>query len=198
MKHLILSFSLATLTLIALNNAPHASASEGTSELRSTTGQSFRCFVSSLLMQDQNYNILVSCRDLLYPAGDNIFEYMLWINPKDGGKAVKLGPLNRGKAQFRTKEAFLTLFVTTELNANVRSPGGNTVMTGTLSPITFLDRPTTPTPTPEGEEGQKAEEEQKPSSGPKLGLAIKRAGAAILLALVAIGGLIFVLTRPRA
>ncbi len=71
-------------------------------------------------------------------------------------------------------------------------------MRGGIQPLTFLERPTTPTPTPEGEipEEEEVAAEQL-STGQRLVLAFKRAGVVILLALVAVVGLVFVLTRPR-
>lgn len=71
-------------------------------------------------------------------------------------------------------------------------------MRGAVETINFLDRPQSPTPTPEGEAAEEVElEEEKPSAGKKLLTALRRAGIVILLALAAVMGLVFVLTRSK-
>src|SRR3989338_4741454 len=125
-------------------------ASEGQVELRSTLGDDSRCFAASVLMQDLNYNILMSCRDLIYPAQPEILSYAIWATGKDDGKVFKLGALNFGKVTFRTPKAFVNIFITQERNVNEHQPKGIVVMKGDLMPITFLEtRPhITPTITP--------------------------------------------------
>jgi len=188
--------ALFSALIVLFFSATRTHASEGTFELRSTGAEDTRCFVASLLMQDFNFRILVSCRDLIYPAGDDIFSYMLWATPKEGGAPIKLGQLAYGKAEFRTNKAFTNLFVTTERNANTKTPSSNVVMRGTLHSITFLERPTTPTPAPPGQEGQEAEA-QTLSTRERLVAGLKRAGLVSLIALVAVIGLVFVVTRGR-
>jgi hypothetical protein len=34
-------------------------------------------------MQDSAFTISVSCRDLLYPASDTVFSYVLWAKPQN-------------------------------------------------------------------------------------------------------------------
>lgn len=172
------------------------SASEGTFELRSTSGEDTRCFVASLQMQDLNYRILASCRNLIYPASENIFSYMLWATPSEGGNPIKLGPLGFGKAEFKTNKAFSELYVTTEQNPNTRTPAGTIVMRGILQPISFLERATTPTPAPQGQR-EETPSAQGTSTTDKLLLGLKRAGLVSLLALVAVIALVFVVTRGR-
>ncbi len=189
-------FGLATKT---------ARGSDGTFEMRSTQGTDSRCYASSLLMQDWNYTILVSCRDLIYPAENGITNYVLWAEPTDGSGLLNLGQLGYGKITFRSNKAFSSLFVTPEGNPGVREPTGSVVMRGVLNPVTFLDRPTPPTPTIEGKEGETKDEGTEVATGEtknlstkeKLFLALRRAGIAALIALVALIGLIFVVTRAR-
>lgn len=172
-------------------------ASEGTVELRSTTDKDYRCFAASLLMENASYKVIVSCRDLIYPPQPDLFTYIMWATPLDGNNPVKYGELGIGKASFETKESFSNLFVTTERNRGVRRPEGQVVMRGGVASISFLDRPTTPTPTssvPKGE-GEPAQEEL--TTGQKLALALRRAGLVIFLALAATVGLVFILTRPK-
>ena len=176
-------------------------ASDGIFELRSLTGDNARCFAVSLLMTNGRYKIVVSCVDLLYPPQPpDIFTYVVWATPIDGNRPVRLGELGVGKAQYEAGQQFSELFVSTEQMANVRSPSGNIVMRATAQPIAFLQRPTTPTPVPEkqpqGETPEQAESENL-STRDKLFTALRRAGIAALLALVAIIGLVFVITRSR-
>ena len=122
----------------------YTKASEGTTELRSTTGKDYRCFVAS--MRVGNYKILVGCRDLIYPTGS----YVLWATSTEDDKPIKLGTLDYGRKEFSSNKAFSSLFVTIESSSKVKSPTGAVVMQGTTQPLSLLERPTTPTPTPEG------------------------------------------------
>ena len=76
-------------------------------------------------------------------------------------------------------------------------------MKGEIKEVEFLEEAATPTPTPAEEEEAVSEEEkveapvQALSTRQKLLLALRRAGIAALVALVAIIGLIFVVTRSR-
>ncbi len=178
-------------------------ASEGTFELQSTDEGNYRCFSVSLLMLNSKFQIIVSCRDLIYPPRADLFNYIMWTTPLDGSKPQKLGSLGVGKANFGTKKSFSSLFVTIEENKNTKSPSSQVVMQGNVQIISFLDRPGVVTPTPE-EATQEAKtqevETQEPATqttGQKLGVAIKRAGLIIFLGLVTIAGLVFVLTRPK-
>jgi hypothetical protein len=180
-------------------------ASEGNIELRSTTREAYRCYAASILMQDQNYNILVSCREIIYPAGDTVFSYILWAQPTDGSAARRLGELGYGRLAAKMNIPFNSLFVTTEPSAGVRTPSGPVVMRGGVSPITFLDRATTGTPVPTLANGERPTgdvtltpvPEEGQTTGSRLGTALRRAGLAALLALIAIIGLIFAITRSR-
>lgn len=195
--------SLVFLSILALSNFKEAFASEGLAELRSTTQDDYHCFVASLLMTSGKFNVNVSCVDLLYPPRPpDVNVYMLWGTSASDDKPVKIGELGVGKAEFDVKTPFTTLYVTVEESSRVRSPGNYIVMEGPVEPIPFLQRPQSPTPTPEdGEEASTEGEEQTDvsqlSTKDKLLLAFRRAGIAALLALVAIVGLVFVVTRSR-
>ena len=196
-----LTFFLVTAGLFLL--AEKAFASEGTVELRSTTGEPYRCWAASVRMQNQEYRIPFTCKYLIYPADENIFNYVVWATPKEGGNSVKLGTLGLGKGEFKTKKTFTGLFVTTEASKETKTPQGQTVMKGEVTDVEFLEEAATPTPTP-GEEEEVVPEEEKVetpeqtlSTRQKLLLALRRAGIAALIALVAIIGLIFVVTRSR-
>jgi len=181
-----------------LFTASKAIASEGTFDIQSTTGETYKCWAASLRMQNLNYTIVVGCRDLLYPAGENIFSYVVWATPLEGDRPIKLGLLGFGKAQFSTKAPFSQLYVTTEVNGNTKTPEGPVVMRGNVKPIAFLEVRTTPTPSTEGEEiTPQPPPVQEKSIRERLILGFRRAGLAALLAIIAIIGLIYVLTKSR-
>ncbi len=193
-------------------------ASDGIIELTSTMGKDYRCFVVSLGMQNLEYRIPFACRDLLYPAGENIFTYIVWATPIEGDAPIKLGSLGLGKGEFKTKTPFSNLFVTTEKNSKTKIPTGVVVMRGTVEPIAFLEKPPAPTLTqspekePDDSVDEVSDEEQagEPeradetttefkslSTKEKLLSALKRAGTAALIALVAVVGVIFLISRKR-
>jgi hypothetical protein len=185
MRKILLSLGL---TLVIFVLAPSAEAREGTFELQNVAGEDARCFATSVLMSDQEYNILVSCRDITYPgaaSGTDIFSYIIWASGTDG-KTYKLGELGVGKVALTTKNEFSSLFVTREKDANTRSPKGETVMKGSIQNIDFLDtgigeleEEFTPTPTP------------KPSS---INLA-QLSGAMAFIGIFALGVILFLITR---
>ena len=200
MKRIIMLFISGLLYFSIVNTV---SASEGTFELRSTDDNNYKCYAASLLMQNLNYKIILSCRNILFPVDETIFTYMLWANPSAGGKPVKIGSVGLGKGEYATKVAFASLFVTTEQNVNTKEPAGNVVMKGSIKPILFLEKEITDSSDEKTEDG---EEEISPSPTPKVSnlstrerliTGFKRAGLATGLALVSILGLVFVLTRPR-
>jgi hypothetical protein len=195
---LLLSF-IFTLLFAFFLNTNIAYASEGTVELRSTTSASYKCYASSIQMKDLNYTVLVTCRDLLYPAGEDIFNYVLWANPTDGGKPFRLGTLGLGRVATKTKKTFSSLFVTTEADGKAKSPSGTTVMRGDLTKIKFLEGPLTPAEE-EKEEVEEISEETltpTPSTRSRLVAGLKRAALVSLFALAALIGLVFILTRKR-
>lgn len=169
-------------------------ASEGFFEIKNRVGEDARCWAASVLMQDLKYEILVSCRDILYPGGTEVFSYVAWANPIDDGNPIKLGTIDLGKVQFSTNKAFSSIFITKEINAKERSPQGSVVMQGGLQRITLLDNPNL-LPDTESELG---EPEVSPTPTPKKSsvLNVFRIGgliAFILLFLVI--GLVLVITR---
>ncbi len=145
LKILTSAFFIA-LSLVLVSQK--AQASEGTVELVSTTGTDTRCFASSVLMQNFQYKVIASCKNLVFPAQENKFAYLLWATPTEGGNSIKLGSLNLGKAEFNVKKPFSQLFVTTEINDKVRAPSTNSIVAqGTVKTIDHLDYGIEPEPT---------------------------------------------------
>ncbi len=181
------------------------SANVGTIEVRSITSEEYRCWAASLIMPDKSYEVTVNCANLIYPPlPPEISSYVMWATPVAGKNAIKLGDLGKGEAKFQVKQSFTSLYVTLEPNANVRTPSKNIIMSGGVEQISFLRRPTSPTPTLEveksttpGKEKTATTDTSNLSTKDKLLLALRRAGIAALIALIAIVGLIFVVTRSR-
>lgn len=186
-------------------------ASEGVTELRSTTEKEYRCVVDSHQAQDRSYRLLVTCRDLIYPSDANVFGYVMWANPLNEGEIIRLGQLQYGKKLFNPKRPFTSIFVTTEPNPSVKTPKGPVVMQGSTVPRAFLDTPTSPTPTPEGEEvieeessetegKENGEEgEEAPSTKSRFGTALSRASAigAVILLIGSVIALIVILRSKK-
>jgi len=194
----VLKITITTVVFLFLS-AVSVFASEGTFELRSTDSNNYRCFVASLQMQNLTYNVAISCREIVFPLDTTIYSYILWANPSSGGSPIKIGNIGLGRAQFSTKTNFSSLFITGEQNPNVKVPTGNVIMKGSIKPITFLE---TETPTTTSSPGEQSVSPTL-TPGPQTSLrdriltGLKRAGLATGLALVAIFGLVFVLTRPK-
>ncbi len=198
---LVLTFSL--LSLLAISNPKNANANVGTANIRSTTSEDYRCFAASLIMPDKTYLVSVNCANLIYPPlPPEVSSYVLWGTPPTGKGVIKLGDLAKGEARFVVKQSFTSLYVTIEPNVGAKIPSKNIIMSGNIEPISFLQRPTSPTPTIEPtkaatEQPKKTTDTTNLSTKDKLVLALRRAGIAAIIALVAIVGLIFVVTRSR-
>lgn len=211
MKFLSRYIFLAAFVITFFSLVGRVSASEGIFELYSETEKDYRCFAASLLMPKGNFEVMVSCRDLIYPSQPEISSYILWANSIDGEKQVKLGDLGIGKAQFSTKTYFDELYVTIERNKRVKQPEGPVVMSGYIQEIDLLEF--TPDIQEEDEETidltedgdqvdseevvQEDDDQEQLTTRQKLILGFKRAAVVALIALVILIGLIFVITRAR-
>ncbi|MCS7092353.1 MAG: hypothetical protein NZM26_03315 [Patescibacteria group bacterium] len=184
-------------------------ASEGIIQIRSLTQENYRCFATSVLMQDFNYLISATCRNLKYPADNSILYYILWATPTNGGTYIKLAELGLGRISTKTKTPFKNLFITLESDPKIRYPSGKVVMKGDVEKIAFLepiakDEPTptisnlSPTelltsPTP----NQDNTNQEKQSSKDKLLIAVQKAGIAAGIVLVILVGVIFAVSRAK-
>ncbi|MGD8744244.1 MAG: hypothetical protein PVJ52_01450 [Candidatus Woesebacteria bacterium] len=173
-----------------------AKASEGTVDLRDLTGRGYRCYAASVQMIDLSYRILITCRDLLYPAGDDIFNYILWGTSEEKGEVMKFGTLGFGRAEFKSSRAFTELYISTEKSTRTKEPEGPIVMRGRVRPIEFLQGPVTPG-LDEVEPIETATPTPTPSTRERLIEGLRRAAVVSIIALVSLGALIFVLTRKR-
>jgi hypothetical protein len=194
-RKLILIIAFTTFCGFALLKPSTTLASEGFVELRNSNGEAARCWAASGLMQNLQYKVLMLCRDIIYPGGVDIFNYVVWAMPLDDDKPFQLGTLGLGKAEFDTKTAFRSLFVTKEANSRTRSPQGPVVMQGNVQRIGLLDNPTAA----QLEEPELGQPEVTPTPAPvkkSSGSTILRIGG--ILGFVALFGiilLILVITR---
>lgn len=169
-------------------------ASEGVVELTNRVGEDARCWAPSVLMPDQTYEILISCRDIIYPGGTEVFNYVMWARPITGGNPVRLGTLELGKRKFRTQTAYDALFVTKERQDSVRAPEGTIVMQGLITRVSLLDPDTTPKPTAQpGQSPAPDEVDGSPvaTQAPQGGIAKFLAGG--IVTILGIAGILFVI-----
>lgn len=130
-----------------LLQAPRAEASEGIVQLKNINGSNMRCFaMSTLLNRSSSYQLIIQCRNLIYPVEPEGMFYILWDNPivKDP-KPIRIGDLEFGKGSFNVGDPFSSLFITKEKTQSPNEPSNNKVMEGAIESILFLD--TEPTPT---------------------------------------------------
>lgn len=201
------------LGLLGAMGASGVGASEGTAELRNLVREDARCWVGSVLMTNFHYRLIVSCRDLVYPVEQGVFEYALWVEPVGGGKARKMGTLGVGKAEFSTNQAFSGLYVTKEGGTGVGEKTQQVVMRGTIRPITYLERKPTEavtrtdiTPSPTGETegivGQPAGskeigEEQAGGGIVRVGIAVLRALGILFLVGISVAVVVIVVSSLK-
>ncbi len=189
MKLKTIFFAFFLFVFAGLFSHQTVSASEGVVEIKSTIGQNSRCYALSAYLTDGNYYVLVTCRDLLYPANSTALNYTLWATPTEGDTAIKLGNLGVGKLSVKTKTPFVNLFVSQETKADIRQPSGPVVMMGNVESISFLDKPLpTPTPLKEGEEPQPSATPTPLKKSSKLEALFK---GSLFLPVVAFMGVIF-------
>jgi hypothetical protein len=197
------TIALASLSILLFVSAKTVRASEGLFEIRSISGEDARCYATSLLMADGKYQILLGCRDLIFPPQGKIGGYILWAKSSVNGDIFKLGSIGIGKASFSTKDPFNQLFITIEENDKIRVPSENVVMNGGLTRIEFLentlsnqegvDEEVTPTRTI----NQEQVEVPQLTTREKLLIGMKRSGIIAGVALIGLIGLILVITRSR-
>ena len=148
---------LVVFGITGLIMAGRVGASEGTAEIYSVRGRAERCFLASILMQNGKYQIMISCRDLIFPPEQGVYGYVLWVYPVNGGDPVRLGSIGVGKGQYSTPVAFSGAYVSEDrpvVRVGTRKIFPEPVMRGTVEPLSLWTsgrmEPPTPTlsPTP--------------------------------------------------
>lgn len=184
---------LPVFAILIFFGAKTASASEGEFVLRNRVGESARCEGGSVLMQDRNYNIYISCREISYPGGTEVFDYVVWGVPTAGGNHFRLGTLGLGKVAFKTRTSFSSLYVTKEETNNPRTPSGTLIMQGNVTPFETLDGPA---PTPSGDELGTPTPAPAVTAAPRnLGRIFAAGGVLAFIAIFGVILVIFVITR---
>lgn len=143
-------FIIVIILFLMLFTAKPALASEGIVELTNINGAGARCFaMSTSVNRSTNFQILVQCRNLIYPIEPAGTYYVLWAVPRlKDAKPWNLGDIGFGKGIFSAPDVFTKLFITKELNLSPNQPSNDKVMEGNIQPISFLGTIPTPTPTP--------------------------------------------------
>jgi hypothetical protein len=189
---------IVLLVVFCLANPTKIDASEGLVELRSQNNQEYKCFASSVLMQDLYFTMAVTCRDLLYPADNSVSKYVLWAVPAAGGAPLRLAELGLGRLEVRTNIPFSELYVVFEQQRPSQIKADEEiVMRGTVQPLRFLDRPGTPTPLPEGTIIDPVITTDSLSFGEKISASLRQAGLVLFLLIVSVVGLVFVITKAK-
>ncbi|MCX7928618.1 MAG: hypothetical protein N2558_02950 [Patescibacteria group bacterium] len=177
--------------------------------MRSLTTDSYRCYSTSILMQDSNYLVSVTCRNLKYPADNSILYYILWATPTNESPPIKLAELGLGRISVKTKIPFKNLFVTIENDPKAKYPTGKMVMKGDIEPISFLEPNIKESVTPtnvnlnltntETYSAQNQEQVTKEKSNPKEKLfsAMQRASIVAAIVLVILVGIIFAVSKAK-
>lgn len=175
--------------------AGNAHATEGQIELRNQIKEDSRCYaVSGYLPGEAQYNIVVICRDLIYPATAEATRYVVWITPTNSNTPQRIGELAFGKVLLKTKTPFSSMFVTQEKDTNVKTPSGTTVLRGNVRNIPFLDPNGTAAPSV-----LEPEATLSPSPTPAARgnvLSVFRTGAFITIAAIFIIIVMLVLVKP--
>jgi hypothetical protein len=133
-----ITYSLLAIFISLFVLAKPAKANEGTVELHNVAGGNSRCYVVSIMMPERNFQMLMSCRDLVYPPGENLFQYVLWEVTTEG-KVERLERVGIGRVQLSTDKPFNSLFITSETDGNPRAPSDRVIMRGDIKPISILE-----------------------------------------------------------
>jgi hypothetical protein len=188
-----LLFGLVTIFGLMIWGANRADVLADEINLRNRVGEAARCTVYTVLMQDANYNLLLDCRDILYPGGASVFSYVLWAVPTNGGNHFRLGTIDFGKNFFKTKTPFNALYVTKETDSKTRTPAGPVMMQGSLERNEFLDGPA---PTPGASELGEPTPTPIATPAPRsLGRIFAAGGVLAFVAIFGVILVIFVITR---
>ena len=149
----IIGFILASLILLSVS-AKVANASEGTALLTSADNDA-RCFLASVLVDEGDYQVVMTCRNLTTPPDVNRLFYLAWARRKGAtegqqaktgglklgkGAYFSLGDISGGKLNARAREAFEEVLVTAEADSGVSQPSlSGLVVSGPIGDIDFGD-----------------------------------------------------------
>lgn len=188
-------FSTAIGLFLTVFASKSVFASEGQIELRNQQQGQAHCYaVSGYLPGEAQYNILVICRNLVYPVSPEALKYVVWMTPSNGSAPRRLGDLAFGKVTYKTNIPFSSMFVTQEKDVNINAPTGPTVMRGNVRSIPFLEAGSEPQLTDEPE----ATVSPSPSPAPRRTnvLSFLRSGAVLTVIAIFVVLLMLILVKP--
>ena len=149
----IIAFSLTALVLLLISTKA-VNASEGTALLTSQDNDA-RCFLASVLVNEGDYQVVMTCRNLTTPPDANRLFYLAWARRKGAtegqqaktgglklgkGAYFSLGDISGGKLNARAREAFEEVLVTAESDSGVSQPSLSAlVVSGPMGEIDFGD-----------------------------------------------------------
>jgi hypothetical protein len=147
----IVGISLIALLLL-LVSAKSVNASEGTALLTSNDNDA-KCFIASVLVDVEEYQFVMTCRNLTTPPDANRLFYEAWARRKgvaDDPKAktgglrfgkgayFSLGDISAGKLNGRAREPFEEVLVTAEAESGASTPTLSAlVVSGSMQDINF-------------------------------------------------------------
>ena len=129
--------ALFSIILVFIIFSSDVFASEGFIKLENSEA-STRCFVQSAMTGANQFSLVVSCRDLIYPPSEDMIHYGLWAEPLNGGSPAYLGTLGLGRRTAEVKLPFSSLFVTAELSDKPKSPSDRRILFGEVRSIEFI------------------------------------------------------------
>ena len=149
----IIGFILASLILLSVS-AKVANASEGTALLTSHDNEA-KCFVASVLVNEGDYQVVMSCRNLTTPPDAIRLFYHAWVKRKGAvdeqqiktgglkfgkGPYFSLGDISGGKLSAKAREPFEEVSVTAETESGISQPSLSAlVVSGPIGDIDFGD-----------------------------------------------------------
>jgi hypothetical protein len=157
--------AIFTSLIFLLLGAETAWANEGVASL-SGPDTNAQCFSASVLVDEEDYRLVMTCRNLIVPPETERLFYYAWARrvgaePVEGertglagfgrGAFIPLGGITRGKLSARIREAFEEVLITAETVARPREPNlDETVVSGLMQPISFEEVTEVLQPTPTG------------------------------------------------
>lgn len=151
MKRIFIKTLLVALLVIAGRGT--ALASEGTARL-SGQGES-QCFLASVLVNQADYRLVMTCRNLLVPPETETLFYHAWAKragvAQEGGEGglrgltrsafISLGDISSGKLSGKTRDSFDEVLVTAEAVSRPREPDlDQIVISGLMQPVEFGEK----------------------------------------------------------
>ncbi len=147
MKNLFLRLIFLVATILVFPAVVFAS--EGVAVL---TGQTdARCFLASVLIDENRYKIVAACRDLTVPPESETLFYRLWgkrlgASPTPGAKIsafgrgayLSLGDITSGKLASDARDPFDEILITAEKESNPANPNPDKIiLSGSVRPIDY-------------------------------------------------------------